>query len=108
MRNVFPVSEIAKYFAQGRTKIEYIKNHGLKRYYQNKFISDVKILIVLRVVSTNHGTTYLLERKWMFCCYVLIVLKVGLPNPVGKPYANERLKPVIHDRFILFLKWLFK
>ena len=48
MRTMFPDSGIVRDFTLGRIKIEYIKNHGLKRYYQNKFMSAVKMLIVVR------------------------------------------------------------
>ena len=42
MRTMFPDSEIAWYFALGCTIVGYVINYGLKRSYQNKFMSTVK------------------------------------------------------------------
>lgn len=101
MRNMFPVLRTARYFVLGRTKIEYTKNHGLKIYYQDKFMSAVKMLIVLRLVSISHGTKYLIGNKWMFSSSIL---KIELNNPAWQLLYNERLKAVIRDHFSLFFK----
>ena len=108
MRTMFPDSGIVRDFTLGRIKIEYIKNHGLKRYYQNKFMSAVKMLIVVWLVSINHGTTYLIRSKWMFSCSILILLKIEwLYNPVWQVLNNERLDHLIHDHFSSFLNDIF-
>lgn len=101
MRNMFPVLRTARYFVLGRTKIEYTKNHGFKIYYQDKFMSAVKMLIVLRLVSISHGTKYLIGNKWMFSSSIL---KIELNNPAWQLLYNERLKAVIRDHFSLFFK----
>ena len=100
-KNMFPVLRTARYFVLGRTKIEYTKNHGLKIYYQDKFMSAVKMLIVLRLVSISHGTKYLIGNKWMFSSSIL---KIELNNPAWQLLYNERLKAVIRDHFSLFFK----
>ena len=98
---MFPVLRTARYFVLGRTKIEYTKNHGFKIYYQDKFMSAVKMLIVLRLVSISHGTKYLIGNKWMFSSSIL---KIELNNPAWQLLYNERLKAVIRDHFSLFFK----
>lgn len=49
-----PDSGMTRDFVLGHTKVGDTTNYGLKRYYLNKFMYDVKHINHLELVSVNH------------------------------------------------------